>query len=125
MVLHFCNVFSQQCTAFYRACNFAILSSQFSPRSRLYLPQIVMKNWNRICNCTIAESVELLVQACQSLDMHSFLMLPMQRITRLPLLTDRIICRLPPDSSELAAARKALHLTRLAANFLFSTSCFL
>jgi hypothetical protein len=39
--------------------------------------------------------------------MHSFLMLPMQRITRLPLLTDAIICRLPSDSSELEAARKA------------------
>ena len=31
--------------------------------------------------------------ACQSLAMHSFLMLPMQRITRLPLLTDAIASR--------------------------------
>ena len=30
-------------------------------------------------------------QACQSLSLHSFLMLPMQRITRLPLLTGAIL----------------------------------
>ena len=34
---------------------------------------------------------ELQCQACQSLSLHSFLMLPMQRITRLPLLTAAII----------------------------------
>jgi len=49
-------------------------------------------------------------QACQSLAMHSFLMLPMQRITRLPLLTDAIASRLPPGSSELATCREALEL---------------
>ena len=32
-------------------------------------------------------------EACQGLAMHSFLMLPMQRITRLPLLTDAIASR--------------------------------
>ena len=42
--------------------------------------------------------------------MHSFLMLPMQRITRLPLLTDAIASRLPPGSSELATCREALEL---------------
>jgi hypothetical protein len=46
--------------------------------------------------------------------MHSFLMLPMQRITRLPLLTDAIICRLPADSSEIEAARSASHQRHLA-----------
>lgn len=35
---------------------------------------------------------------CQCLDMHSFLMLPMQRITRLPLLVDAIFHRLPIDA---------------------------
>jgi len=49
-------------------------------------------------------------QACQSLAMHSFLMLPMQRITRLPLLNDAIASRLPSGSSELATCREALEL---------------
>merc|ERR1712228_673748 len=49
-------------------------------------------------------------QACQSLAMHSFLMLPMQRITRLPLLTDAIASRLPSGSSELQTAKQALDL---------------
>jgi len=49
-------------------------------------------------------------QACQSLAMHSFLMLPMQRITRLPLLTDAIASRLPKASSELVTCREALDL---------------
>ena len=31
------------------------------------------------------------VQVCQALSLHSFLMLPMQRITRLPLLTAAIL----------------------------------
>lgn len=35
---------------------------------------------------------------CQGLDMLSFLMLPMQRITRMPLLVDAIYHRLSPDS---------------------------
>ncbi len=34
---------------------------------------------------------------CQSLAMHSFLMLPMQRITRLPLLMSAIFQRLRPE----------------------------
>ena len=71
--------------------------------------------------------------ACQSLAMHSFLMLPMQvqammmrtttmmmkamypflllslqRITRLPLLTDAIHSRLPKDSSEQPACVEAM-----------------
>ncbi|XP_076392886.1 ephexin isoform X2 [Megachile rotundata] len=33
--------------------------------------------------------------ACQSLSLHSFLMLPMQRITRLPLLADAVLSKLP------------------------------
>ena len=41
-------------------------------------------------------------QACQSLSLHSFLMLPMQRITRLPLLTAAILshCGDPGDAGE-------------------------
>jgi len=48
--------------------------------------------------------------ACQSLAMHSFLMLPMQRITRLPLLTDAIHSRLPKGSSEQPACVEAMSL---------------
>ena len=42
--------------------------------------------------------------------MHSFLMLPMQRITRLPLLAEAVVSRLPTDSPHLAAAKEALHI---------------
>ena len=42
---------------------------------------------------------------CQSLAMHSFLMLPMQRITRLPLLAEAVLSRLPSDSTQHTAAR--------------------
>ena len=49
-------------------------------------------------------------EACQNLAMHSFLMLPMQRITRLPLLTDAIKSRLPMDSPELGTATDAMEL---------------
>jgi hypothetical protein len=40
--------------------------------------------------------------------MHSFLMLPMQRITRLPLLIDAIFHRLPPSSVEYENCKNAL-----------------
>lgn len=36
--------------------------------------------------------------ACQSLTLHSFLMLPMQRITRMPLLVDAILSRMDPTT---------------------------
>lgn len=38
--------------------------------------------------------------ACQSLSLHSFLMLPMQRITRLPLLADAVVSKLSADHPE-------------------------
>ncbi|CAD7083567.1 unnamed protein product [Hermetia illucens] len=37
---------------------------------------------------------------CCSLNLHSFLMLPMQRITRLPLLIDAVFTKLKPDDEE-------------------------
>ncbi|PSN52299.1 hypothetical protein C0J52_08549 [Blattella germanica] len=45
---------------------------------------------------------------CQALSLHSFLMLPMQRITRLPLLIDAILTRLDPQDSEYDTCRMAL-----------------
>lgn len=45
---------------------------------------------------------------CQSLAMHSFLMLPMQRITRLPLLVDAIFHRLESGTPEYERCRMAL-----------------
>ena len=48
---------------------------------------------------------------CQSLNMHSFLMLPMQRITRLPLLVEAIHNRLASgkaDAREHEACKEAL-----------------
>ena len=47
---------------------------------------------------------------CQSLKMQSFLMLPMQRITRLPLLIDAIFSRLDSNSSEFEVCREALEI---------------
>jgi len=49
-------------------------------------------------------------QVCQSLSMYSFLMLPMQRITRLPLLTAAIISHLPHNSPELIPCKEALQV---------------
>ncbi|XP_049860841.1 rho guanine nucleotide exchange factor 26-like isoform X3 [Schistocerca gregaria] len=53
---------------------------------------------------------------CQMLTLHSFLMLPMQRITRLPLLVDAVLAKLDPEDSEyrsceiaLAALNKVVH----------------
>ncbi|XP_044732190.1 MATH and LRR domain-containing protein PFE0570w [Chrysoperla carnea] len=45
---------------------------------------------------------------CQSLPLHSFLMLPMQRITRLPLLVDAILKRLTSDDDEYESCQSAL-----------------
>ncbi|XP_063975771.1 uncharacterized protein Exn isoform X2 [Diachasmimorpha longicaudata] len=38
--------------------------------------------------------------ACQCLSLHSFLMLPMQRVTRLPLLADAVLSKLSTDHQE-------------------------
>uniref|UniRef100_A0A1I7XTH3 SH3 domain-containing protein n=1 Tax=Heterorhabditis bacteriophora TaxID=37862 RepID=A0A1I7XTH3_HETBA len=46
---------------------------------------------------------------CQGLDMRSFLMLPMQRVTRYPLLMYAIIDRLPIDSERYKVASRALN----------------
>ncbi|XP_068082157.1 uncharacterized protein Exn [Anabrus simplex] len=45
---------------------------------------------------------------CQSLSLHSFLMLPMQRITRLPLLIDAVLTRLDPKDDEYQTCELAL-----------------
>ncbi|KAG6448704.1 uncharacterized protein LOC115442575 isoform X2 [Manduca sexta] len=46
--------------------------------------------------------------ACQSLSLHSFLMLPMQRVTRLPLLMDAVLKNLSSDDQEHDACMHAL-----------------
>lgn len=45
---------------------------------------------------------------CQALSLHSFLMLPMQRITRLPLLVDAMLSRLHPEDDEYNICELAL-----------------
>ncbi|CAG2054889.1 unnamed protein product, partial [Timema podura] len=45
---------------------------------------------------------------CQCLSLHSFLMLPMQRITRLPLLVDAVLTRLGPEDDEYLICKLAL-----------------
>lgn len=45
---------------------------------------------------------------CQSLSLHSFLMLPMQRITRLPLLIDAILSRIESDDEEFQTVQITL-----------------
>ncbi|XP_044008400.1 ephexin-1 [Aphidius gifuensis] len=46
--------------------------------------------------------------ACQSLSLHSFLMLPLQRITRLPLLADAVLSKLSTDHIEREDWEKVL-----------------
>ncbi|XP_017775563.1 PREDICTED: uncharacterized protein LOC108561925 [Nicrophorus vespilloides] len=48
--------------------------------------------------------------ACQLLTLHSFLMLPMQRITRWPLLMDAVLKRLSPQDEEYLSCQHALAL---------------
>ncbi|KAF7386532.1 hypothetical protein HZH68_013664 [Vespula germanica] len=45
---------------------------------------------------------------CQSLPLHSFLMLPMQRITRLPLLADAVLSKLSIESTDRSSWEKVL-----------------
>ncbi|XP_035435919.2 uncharacterized protein LOC118266593 isoform X3 [Spodoptera frugiperda] len=45
---------------------------------------------------------------CQCLSLHSFLMLPMQRVTRLPLLMDAVLKHLDPHDAEYHACAQAL-----------------
>ncbi|VDK42483.1 unnamed protein product [Gongylonema pulchrum] len=47
---------------------------------------------------------------CQGLDMRSFLMLPMQRVTRYPLLVIAILERTHQDTTNYQTAQIALHL---------------
>ncbi|CAN7986993.1 unnamed protein product, partial [Ixodes pacificus] len=56
------------------------------------------------------EALERLERApcCQGLSMSSFLLLPMQRITRLPLLVDAILKRLPEGSPKYRRCQEAL-----------------
>ncbi|XP_072550857.1 rho guanine nucleotide exchange factor 26-like [Salminus brasiliensis] len=46
---------------------------------------------------------------CRNLPMCSFLILPMQRVTRLPLLVDTICQKTPKDSPQYEECKKALH----------------
>ncbi|XP_046965081.1 uncharacterized protein LOC124533685 isoform X4 [Vanessa cardui] len=46
--------------------------------------------------------------ACQSLSLHSFLLLPMQRVTRLPLLLDAVLRNLAPADDEYRGCMHAL-----------------
>ncbi|GLV44514.1 Ephexin [Carabus blaptoides fortunei] len=46
--------------------------------------------------------------ACQALSLYSFLMLPMQRITRMPLLIDAVLKRLTPADEEYKSCQQAL-----------------
>nr|XP_049695399.1 uncharacterized protein LOC110372689 isoform X2 [Helicoverpa armigera] len=46
--------------------------------------------------------------SCQSLSLHSFLMLPMQRVTRLPLLMDAVLKNLNSEDLEYHACARAL-----------------
>ena len=61
---------------------------------------------------------------CQSLKMQSFLMLPMQRITRLPLLIDAIFTRLDSDSSEFEVCREALEIINKVKHTFVKTAHF-
>uniref|UniRef100_A0A915ARH7 DH domain-containing protein n=3 Tax=Parascaris univalens TaxID=6257 RepID=A0A915ARH7_PARUN len=53
---------------------------------------------------------------CQGLDMRSFLMLPMQRVTRYPLLVIAILDRIPTESEQHKTAQMALHFANHVVN---------
>jgi len=54
-------------------------------------------------------------QECQGLSLYSFLMLPMQRVTRLPLLCSALVSHLPSNHPQLSKVKEALAaLTSLA-----------
>ena len=55
---------------------------------------------------------------CQALKMQSFLMLPMQRITRLPLLIGAIFSRLDEHSAEFEPCQEALNIIEKV-NYIF------
>ncbi|KAF4527013.1 hypothetical protein B566_EDAN001560 [Ephemera danica] len=61
-------------------------------------------------NSAFSEALTKLEAApeCQSLSLHSFLMLPMQRVTRLPLLMDAVIRRLSARDAEYETCKNAL-----------------
>lgn len=61
-----------------------------------------------------------LSEACQSLTLYSFLMLPMQRITRWPLLVDAVLKRLPQQDSEYYACQFALATVNKVSNYFHS-----
>jgi hypothetical protein len=59
---------------------------------------------------------------CHGLDMRSFLMLPMQRVTRYPLLVYAILDRTRPATEQNTSASRALHLASVVSytdNILF------
>ncbi|KAJ8675473.1 hypothetical protein QAD02_011259 [Eretmocerus hayati] len=90
------------------------------------LPELLLKHAEKSCNayvnyCSNQVSIDVTLKelrakkgpkfletlsrietrkACQSLSLHSFLMLPMQRITRLPLLADAVLSKLPSGNEE-------------------------
>ena len=49
---------------------------------------------------------------CRSLKFQSFLVLPMQRITRLPLLIGAILKRLEPNSPKYQVCEEALEIVK-------------
>ena len=56
---------------------------------------------------------------CQALKMQSFLMLPMQRITRLPLLIGAIFSRLEENSAEYEPCQEAMDIIDKVMTFKF------
>ena len=57
---------------------------------------------------------------CQALKMQSFLMLPMQRITRLPLLIGAIFSRLEENSAEYEPCQEAMDIIDKVMPFLYT-----
>lgn len=64
----------------------------------------------RKMNPGFAEALDTLQKSpkCHNLPFYSFVLLPMQRITRMPLLQDAILTKLTPEDSEYESCRLAL-----------------
>ncbi|XP_066144502.1 uncharacterized protein Exn isoform X2 [Euwallacea fornicatus] len=75
--------------------------------NQIHFDEVLKSLKDRLGFAAFLKHLEL-SETCQSLSLYSFLMLPMQRITRWPLLVDAVLKRLPQQDSEYYACQFTL-----------------
>lgn len=85
------------------------------------LRELLDKNWNFENALKEIESDPI----CQNLNIHSFLMLPMQRITRLPLLMGAVLTRMDKSDDEYEICKASFDVLNKVKRILYSTSLIL